>query len=76
MMTAKEASLPIAIKQLRVVTNAQKTFNARTSMVERMQRIENKFVFKALVNCAEQMQTAKLCFRTISKKTRRNKSAS
>ena len=75
-MIVKGVRLPIAIPQLRVVMNAKRTPNARTSMVERMQRIENKFVFKALVNCAEQMQTAKLCFQTMSKKTRRNKSAS
>ena len=75
-MTAKGVRLPIAIPQLRVVMNAKRTPNARTSMAERMQSIENKFVFKAPVNCAEQMLTAKLCFRTMWWKTRRNKSVS
>ena len=64
-MIAKGERLPIAIPQLRVVMNARKTSNARTSMAERMQSIEKKFVFKAPVNCAEQTLTAKLCFRTL-----------
>ena len=69
MMIAK-VKIPIAIQELRLVTNVKKILNARTNMVRTKRDTKNKFVLKEPVSCAKQILTAQVCFQQSVTKSR------